>query len=375
MNTLFKLDNYVVFDLYELELESTEGYLRFHGSKNFSKNIVFQNQEYIFIPSELSNIQSSSDGKQSKPTLKIANINNYISYVLKDRNSLIGKNFIRKKVLGKDLDLVNFTDQINPYGASSFRTYIAYDKFLINMKKSENKEFVELELATKVDIQNLNLPARKITNDTCSWCYRCYGCNYGNTADYLGPKIVDGLTTLSTSLQNDAKQYMQNNNGILHSSWWFDKVWGGLYDLGIPIADENDKVFLKNYKKSLQDETYGLTGMTYKGKWDNEQVYTSGDFVYFDYIPNVATDLKNDHLLYSNNKQKLFYVCVDASVQNKQPDLNTDVWKQDQCSKTLKGCLLRFKDYIGISDEELSNSDKSLPFGGFPSTFSYDNKK
>ena len=49
MNTFFKLDNYVIFDLYELELESTEGYLRFHGSKNFSKNIFFQNQEYIFI--------------------------------------------------------------------------------------------------------------------------------------------------------------------------------------------------------------------------------------------------------------------------------------------------------------------------------------
>jgi lambda family phage minor tail protein L len=369
MNTFFKLDNYVIFDLYELELESTEGYLRFHGSKNFSKNIFFQNQEYIFIPSELSNLQSSSDGKQSKPTLKIANINNYLSYVLKDRNDLIGKSFIRKKVLGKDLDSSNFTDGINPYGASNFRTYIAYDKFLINLKKSENKEFVELELATKVDIQNINLPARKVTNDTCSWCYRGCGCNYGSTPDYLGPSITDGLDTLSASLKNDASNFMKNNKGLLNSSWWFEKVWGDYYDVGVPIADENDKVFLANYKSTLRSETYGLTGLNYKGRWNKTDVYVSGDFVYLDYIPNVPSDLKNDFILTTNNKQKLFYVCVDSYSKNESPDLNTDIWKQDQCSKTLRGCLLRFEDYVVLNEE-----NKALPFGAFPSTYPYDNK-
>ena len=69
------------------------------------------------------------------------NINNYISHVLKDRKDLIGKRFIRKKILAKDLDIVNFSDGINPFGISSFKTYIAYDKFLINLKKSENKDF------------------------------------------------------------------------------------------------------------------------------------------------------------------------------------------------------------------------------------------
>jgi len=44
MNTLFKLNNYVILDLFEIELESNEGYLRFHGSKNFNKNLFFQNK-------------------------------------------------------------------------------------------------------------------------------------------------------------------------------------------------------------------------------------------------------------------------------------------------------------------------------------------
>jgi len=371
MNTFFKLDNYVVLDLFELELESSEGYLRFHGSKNFSKNIIFQNQEYVFIPCELSNLQSSSDGKQAKPTLKIANINNYISYVLKDRNNLIGKDFIRKKILAKDLDISNFDDGINPFGTSSFRTYIAYDKFLINLKKSENKEFVELELATKIDIQNINLPTRKVTNDTCSWGYRCFGCNYGNTADYLGPSITDGLLNLSLGLRSDATSFMKSNQGLLHSSWWFDKVWGGIYDVGVPVADENDKVFLKNYKPLLQNENYGLTSLNYSGRWSSSTVYNKGDFVFLDFIPSVPTDLKNESIMSSANKPKLFYVCISDNIVNKQPDMNTDVWKQDQCSKTLKGCLLRFQDYV----VNYGQDKKALPFGAFPSTFSHENKQ
>ena len=44
MKTLFKLNNYLILDLFEIELESNEGYLRFHGSKNFSSNLTFGKQ-------------------------------------------------------------------------------------------------------------------------------------------------------------------------------------------------------------------------------------------------------------------------------------------------------------------------------------------
>ena len=76
MEKLFKLNNYLVIDLFEIELEPSEGYFRFHGSKNFDKNLIFQGNQYIFIPCEFSSFESSSEGKQSRPSLKIANINN-----------------------------------------------------------------------------------------------------------------------------------------------------------------------------------------------------------------------------------------------------------------------------------------------------------
>ena len=82
MNTLFKLNNYLILDLYEIELEPNEGFFRFHGSKNFSQNLVFQGNEYSFLPCEFSSFQKSSDGRQSRPSLKIANVNNYFSKIL-----------------------------------------------------------------------------------------------------------------------------------------------------------------------------------------------------------------------------------------------------------------------------------------------------
>lgn len=334
MNTLFKLDNYVIIDLFEIELEPNEGYLRFHGSKNFSKNVFFQNKEYLFIPCEFSSYENTSDGRQSRPKIQVGNINNYFSKVLQDRNDLIGKNFNRKKILAKDLDLSNFSDGINPYGISNFNTYVAFDKFIVNAKISENLNLVELELVTKVDIQSLSIPARKITNDTCSWNYRCYGCNYGNNRNYAGPNIAVG--------------------GSFNTY------------LGVPIADDNDKVFLKTYNKLPNNGNYNITSLTYKGEWSASTSYAIGDFVYLDAVADVNLENENS-VLVPLNKPKNYFVCVGANT-NKYPSKNSDVWKQDKCSKTLKGCFLRF-----ANNTSLTNSLPYLPFGGFPATFPYNN--
>lgn len=345
MNTLFKLNNYVVIDLFEIELESNEGYLRFHGSKNFERNIVFQNKQYIFIPCEFSDYQSTSDGRQSRPKLKVGNINNYFSRVLQDRSDLIGKNFNRKKILAKDLDAINFTDGQNPFGISSFNTYINFDKFIVNAKLSENLNFVELELVTKVDVESLSVPARKITNDTCSWNYRCFGCNYGNNRKYEGPTDINAK--ISTPSGSDPT---------------FNTF------LGVPVADENDKVFIANYNSFSNNGNYGISSLRYKGEWLATTSYSIGDFVYIDALSN--TNLESDEATLSPlNQNKNYFVCVIAN-SNKNPLKNTDVWKEDKCSKTLRGCMLRFGNNTKNS---FTQGLQYLPFGAFPATFPFNN--
>lgn len=345
MNTLFKLNNYVIIDLFEIELDANEGYLRFHGSKNFNKNLFFQDKEYIFIPCEFSSYQVNSDGRQSRPKLQVANINNYFSKIMQDRNDLIGKNCNRKKILARDLDTRNFENGINPYGISNFNTYIAFDKFIINAKVSENLNFIELELVTKVDIQTLSIPARKITNDTCSWNYRCYGCNYGNNKNYSGP-------ILPVTVGGSFNSY-----------------------LGVPVADDNDKVFVKKKNDTNSGDlydlpyngSYNLTSLTYKGEWLSTTSYVAGDFVYLDAISDTNLE-NNEAVLISLNKPKNYFVCVSSNI-NKNPVNNTDVWKQDKCSRTLRGCMLRFGN-----NTSLTNNKPYLPFGGFPATFPYNNE-
>jgi len=180
--------------------------------------------------------------------------------------------------LAKDLDISNFADGKNPFGFSNFKTFITYDIFVINLKKSENKELVELELATKIDVQNISIPARKVTNDTCSWSYKCYGCNYRNTPDYKGPSFEDGLAYLTDAQRTSANNYKANNKSKLHSQWWFQNVWNsvGSVDIGVPVADENNKVFLTNYTSTSAStgQSYGLNKLNYRARWPKLQLIT-----------------------------------------------------------------------------------------------------
>ena len=211
MSDLFLLKNSEVLDLFEIKINDYEGYFRFHGSKNFNKDIVFQGYSYIYIPSEISNLEYTSQSQQNRPTLTIANINNFITNFIKDRNDLLGKRFFRKKILARDLDAINFGgENKNPLGQSSFTSYIASDTFVINKKNYESKEKVEFTLANILDIENITIPARKVYNDFCSWQYRGCGCNYGKINGYKGP-IVQSNKTNYLNLQQINEEDPNNN--------------------------------------------------------------------------------------------------------------------------------------------------------------------
>lgn len=211
MSELFLLKNSEVIDLFEVKINDFEGYFRFHGSKNFNKDVVFQGQSYIYIPSEISNLEYSSDAKQNRPTLVISNINNFITNFIKDRNDLLGKRFYRKKILAKDLDDVNFGGaNRNTLGGGAFKSFIASDTYIIHRKNYETKEKVEFSLANILDLEGITIPARKVYNDFCSWQYRGCGCNYGKIYGYNGPTVETNVTPYTSLTQINTED--PNNN-------------------------------------------------------------------------------------------------------------------------------------------------------------------
>lgn len=347
MSDLFSLNNIEIIDLYEIKINDFEGYFRIHGSKNFNRDLVFAGNTYLYIPCEISNLEYNSEGKQNRPTFTISNINNYITNFIKDRSDLLGKRFFRKKILARDLDEINFDGATkNTLGQQKSSEVISTDTFIIQKKNIENKEKVEFVLANILDIDGLTAPTRKIFNDACQWQYRGCGCNYGKIQKYDGPSVmVAGQTSAKNSIE-----FFKNSDG---------KYPYG--NLGIPMADENNKLFLANQDNSLSPyENYQLTNLTWKKDYSQTTTYSKGDFVKID--PNVDYDFNERVNYISNELPSRFFVCLQDNVVGKHPLSYTNIWKEDKCSKNLNGCSIRF---FGATQ---------IPFGGFPGTVSYDYK-
>ncbi len=248
------MDNTSVLDLFEIKLNDFDGYFRFHGSKNLKSNIIFKQKEYLFIPCEISNLEYSSEAKQNRPTLSIANINNYISNLIKDRKDLIGKRFYRKKILTKDLDDVNFGgSNKNTLGASSFSSFISVDTFVIQKKNSENKDKVEFQLANILDLDGQTVPSRKVYHDICQWQYRGYGCNYGKLSNYDGPTIPVKITKFDTLASVISES--SNDLSATNLSLWLNNTTGKTYGSTTEVAASSGKKYLFQKLTAWQDSS------------------------------------------------------------------------------------------------------------------------
>jgi len=96
-----------------------------------------------------------------------------------------------------------------------------------------------------------------------------------------------------------------------------------------------------------------LTATNDRGIFSDSASYSAGDFVYM----NSKDDAGGEELY-----PRKYYVCVGATSES--PLSDKENWIEDECSRDIKGCRLRF----GSSVEKTSG----LPFGGFPGTEEFD---
>ena len=221
---LYSFTPSALIELYTLD-GSTAGspatFYRFHDGKNNNfSNIVFNSLEYTAFPLELSEMSMDGKGTLARPKLSVANINGFISILLLGNSDLIGAKITRTRVFARSLDAVNFPNGVNPWGTSDPTAIVSSDVFYINRKVSEDNERVVFELATPIEIDNVQLPRRQLLANSCSFIYRESGtCGYA----------------------------------------------------GVPVADKANKVF--------GGGGYGYT-LTDKGEWSNLTTYNQGDYVY-----------------------------------------------------------------------------------------------
>lgn len=356
---LINLNTDSFVDLFEIYIDETVGIFRFHAGKNFTRSIIFKGNPYIPVPVDFSGFEFSADGKQNRPSIKLANIDGYITDYIKNKNDLVNSKIKRYKVFVRNLDDENFSDQVNPFfgyrkkrnAVSGYGQAFYEDNYIINKKSQENKFYIEFDLSSPLDLENQSIPNRKVSDNLCPWVYRGCGCNYGKIpwdprgkqefkiANSTVPKTEADIWGKETTPLG--QQVTKNNQGV-------------------PVADENNKEFYSPFG-------YNLTQITYKGTYSKTvDTYNPGDFV--KYIDSINFDFfGSDAQFTEDNLSYSFYVCIKANgdtvanVGAKDPKLFPEYWVKDSCAKNLRACRLRWQ-----------NHGKGLPYGGFPGTRPFD---
>lgn len=333
---IFDVEPTALLELYTLYYDyqnNSQSQINFHGGTNgIGGSIIFDGQEYLPLPIESNGFDILGDQRLPRPVLKVSNAGLYISSLLRRFDNLNNAKVVRKRTFLKFLDDVNFPDNKNPWGAANPSARMPDDKYFISRKVSENKLAVEFELVSSLELENIEIPARKISSRYCSWIYRGFGCRYGynETAEKADRPI--GTTDDQTFITGAGNSFAYN---------------GDLFPVTTSASSVND----------LIDN---------KGLWETNTSYVIGDYV-FKYSDRVS----EGQGLTSNYYQQhpVYYICKSAhtSASGAPPEKKPDLWIKDECSKKLFGCRLRFAndDFGGV------NNNKDLPYGGFPGTEKY----
>jgi phage-related protein len=214
-----------VIDLFEIKLtknvNGVNDTLRYHAGKNgLISDIVFDGKTYPAAPVEVDGFEFTAKGTLPRPTLRVANANGAISSLLRQTNSdgekynPLKARVRRIRTFAKFLDAENFNqvqssqtegdDAITTEGGDSliYQTFNdtadpdakMVETWYIDRVSSENLQFVEFELTAKLDLTNLQLPRRTVT-EFCQWEYRERECPYkGDKCFTIDDELITGGT-------------------------------------------------------------------------------------------------------------------------------------------------------------------------------------
>lgn len=217
---LLRLEPTAVIDLFEvvlsLEVNGVNDTLRYHAGKNgLTEDIKFGGVTYPAVPVEVDGFEFSAKGTLPRPTLRVANVNNAITNLMQTYDVLAAK-VRRIRTFVKFIDTSNFNS--NPsftketdvevslltqggdtlieqtFNDTSDPDAKIVETWYIDRVSSENPQFVEFELAPKIDLTNLAIPRRTI-EEFCPWRYRGEECGYqGDACFTVTDQVITGGT-------------------------------------------------------------------------------------------------------------------------------------------------------------------------------------
>jgi len=285
---------------------------RFHNQiKLINTSIFWRNNEYIAAPIAAEGFEMATNGTLPTPKLSISVNDDGVSAMalLKEQiyriGDITGAKVTRYRTLLKFLDAKNFLNSIIPDDFEPDPTIeLGREIYYIDRKSLENRQILEYELASILDVEGIQLPRRLVLGTKCPFSYRGCGCLY---------------------------EYANRQETTIHGS-------ATLPFAAPPIANEKDEKIEDILGAKIID----------RGEYDKKVSYRVGDAVY----------IKKSYLKY-------YFVCKAATVGTSPPNMN--VWLADTCSKTVSGCKLRFSNVGSVISGNTGFVKGRLNFGGFAS--------
>jgi len=358
---LHDLQATTIVELFEVDAKKDgAGTYRFHPGKVLNGDVYHDGKTYKPIPLEMDGVEVKGDGTLPRPKLRIANVDGFVSEIIQGNDDFVGLQVTRRRIFLKYLDAQNFHNNENPFGDPDVNSRFPDDKFIINQKTAEDKNTIEFELVSPLEMDTVKIPSRHVISNYCNWVYRGHGCGYGNT--YLNPPQVfpeDSRAARGLPVADQTDRMFIKGSG----SYWFHQTKTQVIEEEeVEVLDTNIAWNELDGRGNRNDDP-----LHYSGLYNPTGIYLSGDYVYlpgassssydgFSSDPNVTA-----YFVAKPTGQSITEIEGVAfshyNISGSDPRADFSNWVRDQCSKTVAGCALRFSGCI-----------RGMPFGGFPGT-------
>jgi lambda family phage minor tail protein L len=230
-----------LFRLYYDPVNEPSSFYPMCSSNNSESAIIWQGTLYNPLPIEFENLQTSIE-RLERPKLRISNVGQLISQILRKKNDLKDAKIARVRTQLRFLDDSNFDGGENPFGAPDSTQEIV-DTFVISQKLGENRQFVEFECTYPYDLSDFSVPARTISPRYCHWQYRGCGCNY------WGPPVEkeDGTPFSATP----SGQFNFQSTSL---EWRYGAFYNSGAQVYLPIAKDPYKTYYVSKSDHVSNE-------------------------------------------------------------------------------------------------------------------------
>ena len=216
--------------------------------------VVFNGVTYTPFPIEMTEVSFDGKGSLPRPKLTASNINGFISALLLQNDDLTGATLTRRRVFARFIDAVNFPGGISPYSPDPTAAY-PDEPWVINRKISENYQYVQWELTSPLEFNQIKLPRRQIIANVCAapWKYRD-----SRTCGYDGLPVADSANrTFAGSYAMTVTDQGAYNAGTTYNRGQAVFVYSSLPQLSR----------IKVYYVCLADGTVGVNPVGSPGSW------------------------------------------------------------------------------------------------------------